>query len=257
MKSDMALARRLEAAEALNGIACCETQPGAAVERVSGGYAIFVGVNSMLTHAVGMGLDGPVLAAELERVEDFFRSRGAGVNIDLCPYVHPTLLELVRRRGYCLVEFNNVLVYSLSGVECAPADPRVRAAGSSEAELWAHTVGAGFFERDRLDPDELEVGRTLFRTRGTQCLLAFDGEGPAAAAALRIHERLAGLFADSTVTCFRGKGLQTALILERLNQAIRAGCDLATASTFPGSVSERNYQRLGFRVAYTKVMMSL
>ena len=92
-----ALAQRLEAAEAANGICCAMAQEGAAVEHVAGGSAIFVGVNSMLTHAVGLGLHGPVTAADVDRMEHFFRTRGAPVNVDLCPYAHPTLTDPLRQ----------------------------------------------------------------------------------------------------------------------------------------------------------------
>jgi GNAT superfamily N-acetyltransferase len=54
---------------------------------------------------------------------------------------------------------------------------------------------------------------------------------------------------------FRGAGLQGALIRERLRAAVEEGCDLATASTLPGSVSQRNYERNGFQVAYTKAIL--
>ena len=42
---------------------------------------------------------------------------------------------------------------------------------------------------------------------------------------------------------------------QKLNEAIAQGCDLVTASTLPGSGSQRNYERLGFVVAYTKVTL--
>jgi len=54
---------------------------------------------------------------------------------------------------------------------------------------------------------------------------------------------------------FRGGGLQSALIRERLRAAAGEGCDLATASTLAGSVSQRNYERAGFQVAYTKATL--
>ena len=39
------------------------------------------------------------------------------------------------------------------------------------------------------------------------------------------------------------------------HEAAARGCDLATASTLPGSGSQRNYERTGFQVGYTKVTM--
>ena len=38
-------------------------------------------------------------------------------------------------------------------------------------------------------------------------------------------------------------------------EALAQGCDLATASTLPGSGSQRNYERLGFEVVYTRVTL--
>lgn len=77
------LARRLERAEARNGVACAEAHEqlnaglAAAVLEVGGGFAIFVGPESPLTHAVGMGMKRPVRAEEMDRMEEFYRTRGA------------------------------------------------------------------------------------------------------------------------------------------------------------------------------------
>jgi hypothetical protein len=47
------------------------------------------------------------------------------------------------------------------------------------------------------------------------------------------------------------------MIAERLRKAAADGCELASASTQPGTTSQRNYQRLGFHVAYSKLSMVL
>lgn len=254
--ADLALARRLEKAEALNGIECARAQtgPGAAVEELAGGYAIFVGVNSLLTHALGLGMDGPVPASQIDKMEDFYRSRGAPVNVDLCPYAHPTLVELLGRRGYRIFEFNNVLVRPVGGEAPEMEDPRANETAPEEAGIWARTLAEGFFERTELSRDELEVGATLFRSRGTRCFLARTAQGEAAAAAaMAVREGIATFFSDSTPPRFRRAGLHTALIRARLNRARAEGCGLATAATLPGSISQRNYEKLGFRVVYTRV----
>ena len=46
------------------------------------------------------------------------------------------------------------------------------------------------------------------------------------------------------------------LIAARLNDAVAQGCDLATASTEPGTASQRHYERMGFEVVYTKVTLA-
>src|SRR5260370_7160317 len=64
--SDLSLARRLEAAEAANARGCTSIHPEAATLDVAGGCAVFVGAGSPLSHAVGIGLAGPVHASEFD-----------------------------------------------------------------------------------------------------------------------------------------------------------------------------------------------
>ena len=253
--ADLPLARRLEAAEAANARECSASPDGADVLDIAGGCAIFVGAESPLTQAVGIGLNGPVSAAEIACLEAFFRSRGAKVSIDLCPLADPGLLEALAARGYRPTEFNNVLLKRLSGAEIV-LTPRVRCAISGEDDLWSHSVGRGFFEQGDLTTEEMNVGRAIFAMTGAACYLAVAETGePAGGGALAIHAGLATLFADSTIPRFRRQGFHRELISARLNEAIACGCDAATASTLPGSTSQCNYERLGFEVVYTKVTL--
>jgi GNAT superfamily N-acetyltransferase len=254
------LARRLEAFEALTGVACAEAHQrlnpglGAAAMEVAGGFAIFVGAESPLTHAVGLGMRGEVGAGEMDRMETFYRARGAAVSLELCPLAGAWLVELLGARGYRVTEFNNVLVRPLAGPE-AQADPRVRLASADDEYLWTRTVGRGFLEKDDLTAEEMDVGRAIWHMPGSRCYLAFGGGQAAAAGAMALHSGLAALFADSTLRGFRGAGLQSALIRERLRVAGEEGCDLAMAATLPGSISQRNYERNGFQVVYTRTTL--
>ena len=252
--ADMALARRLESAEAANARGCAG--PDVAVMEAGGGCAVFAGADSPLTQVVGIGLAGPVRAAELDVVEKFLRSRGAGVTIDLCPLAEPRLLEDLVRRGYRPAEFNNVLVKRLVGTSIVMT-PRVRRAVAGEADVWSHAVGHGFFEQPDLTTAEMEVGRHVFAMPEALCYLAVAGSRePAGGGAMTVRDGLATLFADATIARFRRQGLHSELIAARLNEAIARGGELASATTQPGSASQRNYERLGFEVAYTKVTMA-
>jgi GNAT superfamily N-acetyltransferase len=243
----------LEAAEAVNARGCTASTAGATFLDVGGGCAIFVGAESPLTQALALGLNGPVSEAEVDSLEAFFRARDARISIDLCPLSDPGLLEILGRRGYRVTEFNNVLVKRLAGSEIVLA-PRVRRALSGETDLWSHTVGRGFFDQGDLTTEEMDVGRAIFGMPGALCYLAVGNSGePAGGGALAVREGLATLFADSTIPAFRRQGLHRELISARLNEAIALGCDIATATTLPGSTSQRNFERLGFEVVYTKV----
>lgn len=250
--ADTLLARRIEGAEAAIARGCAGA--GAECADFADGCMVYQGAGSPLTQAVGAGLHGPVPEFEIDAFERFFHVRGARARIDLCPLSDPGLLESLSARGYKPAEFNNVLVRPLTGSTGFPGS-RAYAAGAGETELWAATVGRGFFEDPQLTSAELEVGRAIAAMPGVECFLAREEGEFAAGAALAVHGGMATLFADSTLAGYRRRGLHRDLIAARLNRALALGCDMATASTLPGSGSQRNFERFGFQVAYTKITL--
>jgi GNAT superfamily N-acetyltransferase len=93
-------------------------------------------------------------------------------------------------------------------------------------------------------------------TIGTCLLGTVDGE-VGGGGAVAMHDGVALLGGASTLPAFRGRGLQAALIEARLALAVAAGCDLAMTLTLPGSVSQRNCERQGFRIVYTRAKFTL
>ena len=237
---DLALARRLEAAEALFSSELTTDHIW-----ITGGCVASLGPGSPLTHALGMGMNGQVSAEDFERMESFYLERGVSPNVDLCPLADVSMLELLAARGYRPVEFNNVLVRRIThedtgGLLMTPARDR---------EQWALTLARCFYGEENIPEELIVVGRTLFDAKSS---LAFQIDDLAGAGYM-VQSGLATFFADGTRQTARGRGLQTALIRGRIAIAASHGCDLATASTLPGSQSQRNYERVGFRVAYTKI----
>jgi len=74
--------------------------------------------------------------------------------------------------------------------------------------------------------------------------------------ALFHHQRVALGFADATLPGLRCRGVQGALIEARLAQALAGGIDLAMAVTEPGSAVQRNHERAGFRLAYSRAILA-
>jgi GNAT superfamily N-acetyltransferase len=260
--TDQSLARRLEGADAWGGVECARAHArlypdsGAASELVAGGYAIFAGVGSPLTHALGLGMSGPVSKAELAQMEDFFQSRGAPATVEMCPLADASLLKFMGSR-YRVAEFSSVLIRPLSRRESFPplnTGVRVRRASPTEVDLWVSTVAQSFHE-EGVFPAAKEVFSTLFHMANVTCFLGWvDGE-PAGGGAVAVHQGVAMLFGTGTRPAFRKRGVQAALIYSRLALAAVSGCDLAMVTTPPGSVSQRNVERQGFRVVYTRSKM--
>jgi GNAT superfamily N-acetyltransferase len=158
-------------------------------------------------------------------------------------------------RGYRPTEFSNVLVRRLAGAEIV-LTLRARRAAPGEGDLWSYTIGRGFFEQPQLTTEEMDVGRAIFSMPGAYCYLAAADSGePAGGGAAAFHDGLATFFADGTIAQFRRQGIHRELIAARMNEALAQGCVLATASTLPGSGSQRNYERAGFEVVYTRVTL--
>ena len=58
---------------------------------------------------------------------------------------------------------------------------------------------------------------------------------------------------SATIPELRRRGLQSALLKERMRYAFEHGCDLAMMVALAGSDSQRNAERQGFRIAYTRI----
>lgn len=255
------LARRLEFAEAIDAAECAEAackvdaECSPAVEGIAGGILTFCGAVSPLTHALGLAMHGPLTETDLDGIEAFFRSRGAPVVVDICPHADPSLRELVSGRGYRISEMNNVLVRRLNSSESWPDDPRIRVAPASDSAIYARTTATGFFGREHITAEEYKIGEILFQMKCSTPLLALVDGATVGACGMSVRNGVASFFGDATLSAHRRGGVQSALIGARLRLAAEAGCEFATAGTQPGSPSQRNYQRLGFEVAYTRVTM--
>jgi hypothetical protein len=265
--ADADLARRLERAEAqgnaefVEARALLSPQSGARWIEVAGAYAMFDGADSPLTQTFGLGLFDPVTAAELERIEDFYRDLSAPVFHEVSPLGDVALAALLGGRGYRPVEFTSVMFRPLQG-EATPAAARggqvgVRVVGEDEYEVWARTAARGWAEFPEVAGLMYELGLVSARRPGAVSFMAeLEGE-PVATGALSISEGVAVLAGASTVPEGRRQGAQLALLDARLRHAAERGCDLAMMGALPGSASQRNAERQGFRIAYTRVKWGL
>jgi GNAT superfamily N-acetyltransferase len=261
---DKAFARRLESAEEMPQVYLAplyqkqRPEIGAESKAVCGGHMIFAGLGSPVGRAVGLGLDRPFTAEALDEVEAFYRSHAAPSQVDLTPVHDPATFEMFKERGYGIAELNNVLWRPLGRGEdflaSAPA-VEIRPGMPDEASSFADIVARSFHES--ADPPEgfHALLAPLFQIPNVIAFVAsVNGVMAGVGAGLIIPEhRIVALFGAGTLPEFRKRGIQTALLGVRLKFAAEAGCEVAVIVTQGGSVSQRNSERVGFRVAYSKV----
>jgi len=256
---DLSMARRLEGAETLfdEHIAALQRYfPDATSEVIAGGTAIFVSAYYPANHIVGMGLYGTVTEDDIDSVEHFYHSRRVPCEIVVSPLADRSLTRLLGKRGYCVSEFNSVLIRRLE--DCRSVEPptglRIERVTNDTEAAWNGAILRGFAEYGPLPPNLFLPFATI---AGSLNFVALLDDVPAGGGMGQIMQNagIAALFGTATVPEYRGRGVQTALIHRRLWEAAQAGCEYAVVSTLPGSGSQRNMERRGFRVAYTKIVM--
>lgn len=262
---DQALARRLESAEEMPQVHYArlyqkmKPEIGAAVEPICGGHMIFAGLNSPIGRTTGMGFDGSATAADLDRMEQFYRSHGAPSQIDVCPLTDPPLFEMLKQRSYAIAELNNVLFRRLEeeGQSSAPAGATIRQGHADEAAAFSAIVVRSFFPNGDAPEGFAEMIAPIYRCEGGILFTAEIGGNPVACGAGLIipEHRIVALFGAGTLPDFRRRGLQTALLRRRMEAARKAGCEYAVIVTLGGSTSQHNAERLGFQVAYSKATL--
>jgi GNAT superfamily N-acetyltransferase len=262
---NQALARRLETASAWRSVSYARAvdrlwpEQKAAVEAVGGGYAIYTGPAFPVNHARGLGMQGPVCEDDLLRVEEFYRARCAAPRVDLCPLADESLLALLSQRGCTVEGFMSVLwrpLPLLPGELAHAPGIEVTRPGAGEAELWLRTVAEGF-EGGEPAGETRSILAPNFYGEGAEAYLAWIDGQPAGGGSSVSHEGAVELGGGCTRPAFRRRGVHLALLYARLVEAGRAGNDLAVTLTAPGSASQRNVERAGFRLAYTNSLLSL
>ena len=260
---DRALARRFEAVEEMPQVFYArilqKTRPeiGAAEAEICGGHMAFAGLGSPIGRATGAGLDRPLTANDLDRVEEFYRLHKAPSQVDLCPLHDSAVFEMFKDRGYAIAELNNVLYRRLDPQETFPAAPagcEIRSGLLKEADVAATIVERSFFPDGAPEAYRGLMAPLYQMEKAFVFVATVDAQMVACGVGMTIPEhRVAGMFGAGTLTEFRGRGLQTALLRARMTAAAEAGCEYAVVVTQGGSASQRNCERLGFRVAYSKV----
>ena len=265
--ADKDLSRKLERTEARANADFVETRARLYPEsdatwiEVAGAYAMFDGVESPLTQTFGLGLFDEVTNVQMQTVESFFTERDAPVLHEVSPMADQSLLPLLNERGYQPIEFSSVMFRPLGHETLEPAaecNVSARLITDDEAELWARVSAAGWStEAEELSDFMYKFGRINTDCSGSFPFIAELNDEPIATGMLFIYDEVAILAGASTVLEGRRKGAQNALLQARLRFAYERGCWLAMMGALPGSQSQKNAQKNGFQIAYTRLKWQL
>lgn len=266
--SDRNLSQKLERTESRSNASFVEARAklspdiGAEWIEVAGAYAMFDGAESPLTQTFGLGVFDEITDKELDELEAFFKKHDAPIFHEVSPLADLSLIALLNERGYQPIELTSVLFQELVGEKSLelPINPliKTRIIEKGEEQLWAQTSANGWAtEMEGLAEFMFNFGQISAQTEGGFAFLAELDGVPVSAGMLFIYDDVAILAGASTIPTGRRQGAQTALLDVRLKFAKSQGCQIATMGALPGSQSQRNAEKNGFRIAYTRTKWQL
>lgn len=261
---DDELARKLERTESRSNADFVEARSrlspdsGACWIEVGGAYAMFDGVGSPLTQTFGLGIFEAATPGQLDDIELFFHDRGADVFHEVSPLADQSILALLVERGYRPMELTSVMFRPVGKPARPESEIKTRVVEENEADMWAETAAAGWStEHESLAEFMLAFGKIASRTsHGYPFLAEIDGK-PVGAGGLNVFDDVCLLAGASTRPEVRNRGVQNALLADRLAFAVDHGCNLAMMCAAPGSQSQKNAQKNGFHIAYTRIKWQL
>lgn len=264
--SDLTLSQRLEKTEARANIEFVEARKkafpdrGAEWREIGGAYSMFDGVGSPCTQTFCLGVFQPITHAQLDEIEGFYHERNAEVFHEVSPLTDPSSFQLLNERHYQPIEFTSLLYRpidtTISLRASANDNLRVRQTGKDERQVWADTSFQGWSEYEELAEFLRDLAEVHARS-ASMTFLAEINDRPVATGALFICDDVAVLAGASTIPAARRQGAQLALLESRLRYAAEHGCNIAMMGALPGGASQRNAERHGFRIAYTRIKWKL
>lgn len=232
----------------------------------AGGIASRAEPGAWMNAAYGCGLSGAVDSADIVRLVDFYAGAGIEPRIELCPYAHESLVRGLADHGFVVRGFETIMYRALEEPAASVPEPASLCSARIETvdpkneravEEFIHVACSGFLPPGMKEwPAEYlaSVRRVVHHPR-TVCVVARLGGVCAGAGALEVLGEVSALFGLSVLPEFRRRGVQLALMAWRLRHAMAQGARYATIGARPGVATERNAQRLGFRIAYTRALM--
>lgn len=257
---NLELAQRLERAEVLATVAYVEArrsiQPsyGAGWFQIAGVHAVFDGADSPFTQTFGLGTFEPTNAATLDALERFFGERGVPAAHEVSSLAAPVTWEHLSSRGYSPIEASTVLVRPTAPSPSADTQRvTARLIKHDEIASWSQVMAEGLSsESPELVAVVKDLAPIMAQSEGAHCFVAELEDKPIAAGVLDIRNGIAVLGGASTIPTARRQGAQAALLQARLEYAAELGVDLAMLVAGPGTGSQRNAERKGFRPVYLR-----
>lgn len=207
--------------------------------------------------AIGFGVSAPANSATVAQVLRHYAELEADARIEIAEGLVPHgATDLLERHGFRQEREAHVV-----HVRTAPRPPDVRpvrglaidTVRQRDIRVFGRLARVGFEESGERGAF-VERSTAFVLRRGTPGRFVgyigrIDGE-PAATGLVCLTPDVGGLYSDTTLPAFRGRGIQKAMIRARIERGLRRGRRIVTARTEGANASARNYEQTGFVPLY-------
>ena len=233
---------------------------GLTLDPVGGAHALACTASSdtILNRVMGLGVESPARPEDVAALAALYRRRGvARYLVHVAPHAHPPELEgWLAAAGF--TPFRRAwMKFALPARRApaavpAPSGLTLREVDAAHGATFADLIARVF---------HMQGGEPLFSVipgrAGWHTWIAFDGETPAAAAAMFVAGGDTWFGFGACDPAYRGRGAQTALLAARARRAADLGCRdcfTETGEAVPGEpqTSYRNIERAGFEPFYRR-----
>lgn len=224
-------------------------------------YGAQLAISSKLDHllfnrVLGLGNDEPVSPAIVDRITQTYISSGVPrFFMQVSPVAEPKQLTgWLKDRGFEMIEPWAKLRRGLGPAREIEMPPRIVQIPSTDTDMagvWGRIVQTAF----EYPPETAEWFAGLVDLGRWRAYLAYEGDKPVGAAALFVNGEWASFEIGVVLPEAQGRGIHSAMIARRIQDAEAAGCKIMTMETSAEkgqgrAQSFRNARRMGFELAY-------
>lgn len=227
---------------------------------VSVGSAVAImadGIRSSLTlnRVIGLGMDEPITAVELDRVVALYSTTNAPFALEISPLARAeNIKELLQKYRIRRVGAKSaIFAHDLKSVPSVENEVRIERIGTEHSEQFASICCEAF----QMPAETAVLLRSVGGRSEWRQWMVFDGDVPAGAALSYVEGPWAWLGWAATLPNYRGRGFHSAYLTAAMREAAHCGCEWFTSETAVGTANKpdqayRNYGRLGFDLLYER-----
>lgn len=195
----------------------------------------------------------------IDRMLDFYNEREIPTRFEITPaHASPELFKSLSDKGYNQCGFHTALYGELPNDFILNTEVNtsitIRELKQNEYDVFGDIYVKGFNMPAFLKANVAQNNKVLHNNENWTFYIAHIKGKPAGIGVLFEFNGIGTLAASATIPEFRNQGVHSALISKRLQQATNLNCNLIVGQATYGSVSQRNMEKAGMKIAYTKAV---